>query len=88
MSQKRKYWVDKMLSGDDGVSSKRVAGMILLINVLVFCYTALLKDMILPDFMFEAVCFLTGGLLGITALENMFKRPATPPATTTDETTQ
>ena len=38
MTQKRKYWIDKMLSGDGGVSSKRVAGIFVLLNIIVFCY--------------------------------------------------
>lgn len=90
MPQKRKYWVDKMLSGDDGVSSKRVAGTFVLLNVIVFCYMAVISEMILPDFMFEAICFLAGGLLGITALENVFKKdpPKTEDTTTNNEQTQ
>jgi hypothetical protein len=92
MAQKRKYWVDKMLSGDSGVSSKRVTGTFVLLNVIVFCYMAVLSEMVLPDFMFEAICFLAGGLLGITALENVFKKdpPAvddttTPPSTNNEQ---
>ena len=90
MAQKRKYWVDKMLSGDSGVSSKRVTGTFVLLNVIVFCYMAVLSEMILPDFMFEAICFLAGGLLGITALENVFKKdpPATEDTTTTTNNEQ
>jgi hypothetical protein len=90
MAQKRKYWVDKMLSGDSGVSSKRVAGTFVLLNVIVFCYMAVLSEMVIPDFMFEAICFLAGGLLGITALENVFKKdpPATEDTTTTTNNEQ
>jgi hypothetical protein len=90
MTHKRKYWVDKMLSGDDGVSSKRVAGTFVLLNVIVFCYMAVISEMVLPDFMFEAICFLAGGLLGITALENVFKKdpPKTEDTTTNNEQTQ
>jgi hypothetical protein len=90
MAQKRKYWVDKMLSGDSGVSSKRVAGTFVLLNVIVFCYMAVLSEMVLPDFMFEAICFLAGGLLGITALENVFKKdpPVTEDTTTTTNNEQ
>ena len=46
MAQKRKYWVDKMLSGDSGVSSKRVTGTFVLLNVIVFCYMAVLLSLI------------------------------------------
>jgi len=90
MAQKRKYWVDKMLSGDSGVSSKRVTGTFVLLNVIVFCYMAVLSEMVLPDFMFEAICFLAGGLLGITALENVFKKdpPVTEDTTTTTNNEQ
>jgi hypothetical protein len=85
MSQKRKYWIDKLLSGDSGVSSKRVAGVLILVNILVFCYLALFRELVLPQFMFDAICFLCGSLLGITAVENIFNKDKTPP---TDETTQ
>ena len=53
---------------------------------------AVISEMVLPDFMFEAICFLAGGLLGITALENVFKKdpPAaedttTPPSTNNEQ---
>lgn len=88
MTKKRKYWVDKMLSGDDGVSSKRVAGMIVLINIIAFCYAALLDNLLLPDYMFEAICILAGSLLGITAIENVFKKPTPPQENITNEPEQ
>jgi len=91
MANKNKYWISKMLSGNDDVSSKRVAGMVMLVNIVIFCYIAIYGETILPEFMFEAVCFLTGGLLGITVFEGMFKKnPPTPPSEDkpTDETTQ
>ena len=83
--QKRKYWIDKMLSGDSGVSSKRVAGMLALVNIVLFCYLALFRDLVLPEFMFDAICFLCGGLLGITAVENIFNKKDPPPPPPTEE---
>ena len=85
MAQKRKYWIDKLLSGDSGVSSKRVSGVLILLNIVVFCYLALFREMVLPEFMFEAICFLCGGLLGVTAIENIFNKKD-PPAPPTEET--
>lgn len=83
MKKNRKYWIDKLLSSDDTVSSKRVAGLFVLINIIIFCYMAVLRDMVLPDFMFEAICFLAGSLLGITALETVFKKKDPPPTDNT-----
>lgn len=85
MKNKPKYWIDKLFSSSNGVSSKRVAGLFTLVHITVFCYLALFRDLVLPDFMFEAICILCGSLLGITAVENIFRKDNTPP---TDETTQ
>lgn len=79
MEKKRKYWIDKLLSSTDDVSSKRVAGLFVLANVIAFCYMAVLRDLVLPDFMFEAICFLAGSLLGLTAVENIFTKRKDPP---------
>ena len=67
-----------MLSGDSGVSSKRVAGVFVLVNIITFCYLALFRDLVLPEFMFTAICFLCGSLLGLTAVENVFKKDDPP----------
>ena len=83
----KKYWIDKLVSSDSGVSSKRVAGIFVLVNIVVFCYAALLKDIKLPEYMFEAICLLAGSLLGITTFENIFRKP-TPPTDTTNTTNE
>jgi len=72
MPNKKKNWINSMLSADGDVSSKRVGGLFILINIVVFCYLALFKTTVLPEFMFTSICFLAGSLLGITAVENMF----------------
>ena len=83
----KKYWIDKVVSTNSGVSSKRVAGIFILVNIIVFCYAALLRDMELPEYMFEAICLLAGSLLGITTFENIFRKP-TPPTDTTNTTNE
>jgi len=84
----KKYWIDKVVSTNSGVSSKRVAGIFTLVNIIVFCYAALLRDMELPEYMFEAICLLAGSLLGITTFENIFRKPTPPPTDTTNTTNE
>ena len=80
MEKKRKFWIDKLLSASDDVSSKRVAGLLVLVNIIAFCYMAILRNLVLPDFMFESICFLAGGLLGLTTVENVFNKKKDPPS--------
>lgn len=88
MVKKPKYWLDKVVSSNSGVSSKRVAGIFTLANIIVFCYVALLCNIELPEYMFDAICLLAGSLLGITTVENIFKKPPTDTNNTTNESGQ
>ena len=74
MANGSKNWFNSMLSADGEVSSKRVGGLFVLINIIVFCYLALFKTTTLPEYMFTSVCLLAGSLLGITAVENLFNK--------------
>jgi len=74
MAKGNKNWIGSLLSADGDVSSKRVGGLFVLINIIVFCYLALFKTTVLPEYMFTSVCLLAGSLLGITAVENLFNK--------------
>jgi len=86
--KKNKSWFDKLVSTDDGVSSKRVTGVFVLVNIVGFCYIALLKKVELPEYMFDAICLLAGGLLGVTTFENIFRKPPPPPTDTNNVTNE
>ena len=66
-----------MFSSDSGVSSKRVISFIILINVIIFCYVATFLGKIIPEFMFDGLALVGGGGIGLTAIENIFKKGGT-----------
>lgn len=64
----------RMFSSDGGVSSKRVISFIILINVIIFCYIATFIGKTIPEFMFDGLALIGGGGIGLTAIENIFKK--------------
>lgn len=86
-----KKFLGKLVSGTDDVSSKRVSSLFVLVNVVILAYLASFKnDGQVPEYMFDALCMVVGGGLGLTAIEKIFvakneskKGNQTPP----DETT-
>ena len=64
----------RMFSSDGGVSSKRVISIVILVNVIIFCYIAIFLGKIIPEFMFDGLALIGGGGIGLTAIENIFKK--------------
>ena len=64
----------RMFSSDGGVSSKRVISFIILVNVIIFCYIATFIGKVIPEFMFDGLALIGGGGIGLTAIENIFKK--------------
>lgn len=64
----------RMFSSDGGVSSKRVISIIILVNVIIFCYIAIFLGKIIPEFMFDGLALVGGGGIGLTAIENIFRK--------------
>ena len=66
-------FIKDMFSNNNEVSSKRVASMFVLINVVVLAYIATFrsKDGITPEFMYDALCLIAGGGLGLTVIEKV-----------------
>lgn len=62
-----------MLSSNNEVSVKRVASMFVLVNVVILAYVATFrsKDGITPEFMYDSLCLIAGGGLGLTVVEKM-----------------
>lgn len=70
-----KEFLKKMLSADGEISSKRVASLFVLLNVVIIAYVASLKNNgVLPEYMFNALCLIVGGGLGLTSIEAIFKK--------------
>lgn len=69
-----KNFFGRMFSADGGVSSKRVISFIILINVIIFCYIATFIGKTIPEFMFDGLALIGGGGIGLTAIENIFKK--------------
>lgn len=72
MAKKIKGFFSEMLSSNSGVSSKRVVAIVIIVNVVVFCYIAIFLGKVIPEFMFDSLCLISGGGMGLTAVENIF----------------
>lgn len=62
-----------MLSNNNAVSSKRVASIFVLINIVILAYIATFrsKDGVTPEFMYDSLCLIAGGGLGLTVVEKI-----------------
>lgn len=66
-------FIKDMFSNNNEVSSKRVASMFVLLNVVVLAYISTFrsKDGITPEFIYDALCLIAGGGLGLTVVEKI-----------------
>lgn len=71
----KKFFYD-MFSSKGNLSSKRVSSMFTLVNIIVLAYIATFRndDHITPEFMFDALCLIAGGGLGLTVIEKIFEK--------------
>jgi hypothetical protein len=69
-----KEFFKNLFSNSDAVSSKRFAALFTLLNVIVLTYMATYHaaDKITPVFMFQSLCWIVAGGLGLTAAEKIF----------------
>jgi hypothetical protein len=65
-----------LLGNVSEVSSKRFASLFTLLNVIVLTYIATLtsKEGTTPEYMFDALCLIAGGGLGLTVVEKIFSK--------------
>ena len=77
-----------LISGSSETSSKRFASLVTLAVVISLAYIATFRnsDHITPEFMFNALCLIVGGGLGLTAIENVAKLRQQTKDTTPTET--
>lgn len=66
-------FIREMFSSSDGASVKRVASMFVLVNLVIFAYIATFKsdDGVTPEFMYDSLCLIAGGGLGLTVVEKI-----------------
>jgi len=70
----KKFFQD-LLSGSSDTSSKRFASLFTLFNILVLAYLAAWKNnWVTPEHMFDALCLIAGGGLGLTVIEKIFTK--------------
>lgn len=71
----KKFLYD-IFSNKGTLSSKRVSAVFTLVNVIILSYIATFRndDHITPEFMFDALCLIAGGGLGLTVIEKIFEK--------------
>jgi hypothetical protein len=71
----KKFFYD-MFSAKGELSSKRVSSVFTLVNIIILAYVATFRndDHITPEFMFDALCLIAGGGLGLTVIEKIFDK--------------
>jgi hypothetical protein len=68
----RKF-ISDLLSGKSDTSSKRFASLFTLLNVIILTYIATFSgNEGTPEYMFDALCLIAGGGLGLTVIEKIF----------------
>ena len=69
-----------LMSSKSEYSSKRASAMFTLLNVIILTYIATFRnnDHITPEFMFNALCLIAGGGLGLTVIEKIFDKKPSP----------
>lgn len=66
----------ELMSTSNKASSKRFAALFTLLNLIILTYIATFrsKDGVTPEFMFDSLCLIAGGGLGLTVLETIFNK--------------
>ena len=64
-----KQFFKKMLSASADVSHKRVIVTAFAICIVIFCFIATYTSKIIPEFMFDALCWIVAGGMGLTILD-------------------
>ena len=71
----KKFFYD-LFGNKSSLSSKRVLSAFTLLNIIILAYVATFRndDHITPEFMFDALCLIAGGGLGLTVIEKIFDK--------------
>lgn len=70
-----KSFFTKLISSNTEESSKRFVSVVAFFCVVILSFIATFsKDYICPEFMFDALCLIAGGGLGLTVIEKIFEK--------------
>jgi len=69
-----KNFLKKMISASEDVSHKRVIVVVFAICIIIFCFIATYTSNVIPEFMFDALCWIVGGGMGLTILDKFVKK--------------
>jgi hypothetical protein len=71
----KKFFYD-LFGNRSALSSKRVLSALTLLNIIILAYIATFRndDHITPEFMFDGLCLIAGGGLGLTVIEKIFSK--------------
>jgi len=64
-------FLKKMVSTSSEVSHKRVIVIVFAIAIIAFCFIATYTTHIIPEFMFDALCLVVGGGMGLSVLDKV-----------------
>jgi amino acid permease len=68
-----KDFLKKMLGASTEVSHKRVIVVVFAICIVIFCFVGTYTSKVIPQFMFDALCWIVGGGMGLTILDKFTK---------------
>jgi hypothetical protein len=66
-----KEFLKKMVSASGDVSHKRVIVVFFAFCIIVFCFIATYTSKVIPEFMFDALCLVVGGGMGLSVLDKI-----------------
>jgi len=69
-----KEFLKKMVSASSDVSHKRIIVIAFAICVIIFCFVATYTSKIIPEFMFDALCWMLEGGMGLTILDKFTQK--------------
>jgi len=64
-----KEWINNLFSYSQKVSSKRVTAIFIVINLIVLAYVGTFTSYVAPQFMYDALAIVAGGVLSTTVVE-------------------
>jgi len=69
-----KEFLKEMMSASEDVSHKRVIISFFAFCILFFCFVATYTSKVIPEFMFDALCWIVAGGMGLTILDKFAKK--------------
>ena len=75
-----KEFLKKMISASEDVSHKRVIVSFFAFCILFFCFVATYTSNVIPEFMFDALCWIVAGGMGLTILDKFAKKSEETPS--------